>query len=471
MIYNKINNKHDVNFIIKKNELKKRLSIKNDNEKISIIVFLRIYKKEKKNYSLFENPAQNKIRIKTNRLEKEQNITGKEQNIIEKEQNIMEKGKKRSEKEQNIMEKEQNIYLTTVEVNEEDIYEDFNIALNQFRQDVGRVNILVTGKTGVGKSTLINSIFHEKFVEVDIGRPITQKIQEYSKPGSPITIIDTKGLEIKDYDVILRDIENYIENRKNNIDESEQLHVAWVCIAENSDRFDHAERALIELLIRYRIPVIVVITKALFNRGLEKIIKEYCPLIKGIIRVRAEKFVFEEGVELPSLNLSKLVELTNDVLDEGMKNAFIASQKVQWELKFEIAFNTIENSKKRIQKKMYIPFNQSRCIINELVRMITEISSLYGLELERESIISIVKTIYDGKNKNARYITLNILKFIPIVNIKAKRITGNEAAESIEQIGILYLKAVINAYKNTNYDSLTKNDLLISLDSILREYI
>ena len=103
--------------------------------------------------------------------------------------------------------------------------------------------------------------------------------------------------------------------------------------------------------------------------------------------------------------------------------------------------------------------------------MITEISSLYGLELERESIISIVKTIYDGKNKNARYITLNILKFIPIVNIKAKRITGNEAAESIEQIGILYLKAVINAYKNTNYDSLTKNDLLISLDSILREYI
>jgi len=108
MIYNKINNKHDVNFIIKKNELKERLSIKGDNEKISIIVFLRIYKKEKMYYCLFENPEQNKILIKTNRLEKEQNIMEKEQNIMENEQNIMENEQNIMEKEQNIMEKEQN---------------------------------------------------------------------------------------------------------------------------------------------------------------------------------------------------------------------------------------------------------------------------------------------------------------------------------------------------------------------------
>jgi len=102
MIYNKINNKHDVNLFIKKNELKERLYIKDNNEKISIIVFLRIYKKEKKYYCLSENPEQNKIWIKTNRLEKEQNN-------MEKEQNIMEKIQKRLEKEQ--IEKEQSMLI------------------------------------------------------------------------------------------------------------------------------------------------------------------------------------------------------------------------------------------------------------------------------------------------------------------------------------------------------------------------
>lgn len=354
---------------------------------------------------------------------------------------------------------------TLVEVSEEDLYEDYNIALNEFRQDVGRVNILVTGRTGVGKSTLINSIFHENFAEVDIGRPVTQRIQEYSKPGSPITIIDTKGLEIKDYEIILKDIENYIERRRDNLDTSEQLHAAWVCIAENSDRFEPAERALIEVLTRYQIPVIVVITKALCDRGLEKIIKNCCPKIRGIIRIRAEKFVFEGGVELPSLNLPKLVELTNEVLDEGMRNAFIASQKVQWKLKLCIAIIFIENSMEEVQNgRMYIPFHETRCILKVSVKMITEISSLYGLEFEREDIKAIVNAIYDGKYQR-RHFTLNILKFIPIVNIKAKRITGKEAAELIKSVGILYVKAIINAYKITIRDTPTKQELLISIQN------
>jgi len=47
MIYTKNDDKHGINLFIKKNELKEKLSINNDNEAIAITVFIRIYKKRK----------------------------------------------------------------------------------------------------------------------------------------------------------------------------------------------------------------------------------------------------------------------------------------------------------------------------------------------------------------------------------------------------------------------------------------
>ena len=42
---------------------------------------------------------------------------------------------------------------------------------NRHLRSLGRINILVAGQTGVGKSTLINSIFGESFAATAAGRP------------------------------------------------------------------------------------------------------------------------------------------------------------------------------------------------------------------------------------------------------------------------------------------------------------
>lgn len=55
--------------------------------------------------------------------------------------------------------------------------ENFNIgdvlknALEQAMQQRGHLNILIAGRTGVGKSTLINAVFQGNFAVAGQGRP------------------------------------------------------------------------------------------------------------------------------------------------------------------------------------------------------------------------------------------------------------------------------------------------------------
>ena len=48
------------------------------------------------------------------------------------------------------------------------------------------LNIIVAGKTGVGKSTLINAVFRDKLAQTGLGKPVTNHMRKITKKGLPI---------------------------------------------------------------------------------------------------------------------------------------------------------------------------------------------------------------------------------------------------------------------------------------------
>ena len=63
-------------------------------------------------------------------------------------------------------------------------------------EKLARLNILVAGKSGVGKSTLINSVFGKEVAKTGDGEPVTSRICKNEKEGFPLTIYDTPGMEL-----------------------------------------------------------------------------------------------------------------------------------------------------------------------------------------------------------------------------------------------------------------------------------
>lgn len=127
------------------------------------------------------------------------------------------------------------------------------------------LNIVVAGKSGAGKSSLLNYIAEKDLFETGIGSPITQdyfNLHEYKHPTKNVTynLYDTKGIEP---DTII-EFENNVVGKIDEFSDSEDffdhIHTLYFCIAASSKRIEPFEVNFIKNISK-KVDVVIVLTK------------------------------------------------------------------------------------------------------------------------------------------------------------------------------------------------------------------
>ena len=343
-------------------------------------------------------------------------------------------------------------------------------AFKDAENNVGQCNVLVIGKTGVGKSTLINAVFRQRLAETGVGRPITHGIRQYTKPNCPITVYDTPGLELnaEQIKVVQLNVAKLIEDQRL-LHPKEHIHVIWYCINHGTNRIEMVEEHWLKEMEVMDVPVILVLTQTTSKKPSEFFKKlEHMNLpVSQIIPVMAEPEEIDEDYTVKSHGLDKLVDATFQLLPEVARKAFVKEQIANISLKADMAFKyvTAYVAGSAIVGATPVPFADAPILVTVQMAMIANITVIFGLPFDKGFISAMLSAISGASGVTAvgRKIVANLIKMIPGAGtLVGGAISSATAATLTLALGLAYIevlktymKAQINGEK-VSLQQLTK---------------
>lgn len=310
------------------------------------------------------------------------------------------------------------------------------------------MHILVIGKTGVGKSTLINQIFREKMAATGIGQPITAHIQQIQKAGVPLVLYDTRGLELNPavQTQIKREIAQTLALMKKN---GKTMHCAYYCLNANSARIESIESDLIRELAR-QMPVFIVLTQSIGEPAVNfrQYIADLDLPVVGVHNVLAEDYRIMADIVIEAYGLQSLISETFAILPPEIHAAFNNAQQVDiqrkakaarsWARRYIISTFSVGFSP--------IPFADAAVLVPMQIGMLAHITAIFGASLERQKLLGVIGAIggTGGATYLGRSIVSNIAKFLPGVgSVAGGLISGATAAILTSALALSYIEVLV----------------------------
>lgn len=359
------------------------------------------------------------------------------------------------------------------------IFEEFMEKFDEEIRSMGHVNLIISGKTGVGKSTLLNAAFREDLAETGVGEPVTDDIRLYTKEKYPLRIYDTMGLELsaERQDYAVKQIKDLCEEKKKSADKDELIHAMWYCVHGNGARFEPYEEAFINE-VSQEMPVIIVLTQCIIKNMAttlkNEIEKKNCKA-SNIMIVRAQSYTDDDGKVLPAFGVADLVEYTYSILPKAAQKAWANAQKASLKIKQDRSQALVLATAGASFGEGYIPLPFSDCfaLVPTQVGMIAGITAIYGLNISKSLLTGIVTSLVGtaGTTLAGKTIVANLLKLIPGIGTAAGgTISGATAAALTTALGEAYIQVMNKIYTSELTEQDLQNDAVVEeLSGILKE--
>ena len=324
-------------------------------------------------------------------------------------------------------------------------------------KNLKNLNIIVVGKTGVGKSTLINSVFREHLAETGMGKPVTTHMRLITKNDFPLSIYDTRGFELgKDAQKeVKQEVIKTIQDGLAARDINKAIHCIWYCINTASNRVEQEEidwiREFSEENKTTQVPIIVILTQAFSKSKADEmrktILNENLDVVQ-VVPLLAEDYEINEEYTAKSYGLDLLIRVMSESLPEELRDTLMNVQIASLDEKKRYAQAAVAAATTAAiaAGAAPIPFADCAVLIPTQVTMVASITAIFGMDISKSVLMGFISSTIgaSGATVLGKTIVSNLLKLIPGAGtIGGGAISGATAGLLTTALGETYILIMV----------------------------